>query len=175
MGKSNYYDKMEWQDSIKVIITQKLHQIRNWEFHNMLYGMSTIEMIENLIIENLTENRVIRRFGWPPTKCVRPQRDSYSTSSAIQCTLWKDISFLTSFEAFNNHSSGYSGHWARVKGHRRRTIDGEMEATCSPRRAFYHQWKGRESRTSEEAGSTRVSLGWEMVGDAGMGDRLRRG
>ena len=55
MGKSNYYDKMEWQDSIKVIITQKLHQIRNWEFHNMLYGMSTIEMIENLIIENLTE------------------------------------------------------------------------------------------------------------------------
>ena len=67
MGKSNYYDKMEWQDSIKVIITQKLHQIRNWEFHNMLYGMSTIEIIENLIIENLTENRVIRRFGWPPT------------------------------------------------------------------------------------------------------------
>ena len=66
-GKSNYYDKMEWQDSIKVIITQKLHQIRNWEFHNMLYGMSTIEIIENLIIENLTENRVIRRFGWPPT------------------------------------------------------------------------------------------------------------
>ena len=51
MGKSNYYDKMEWQDSIKVIITQKLHQIRNWEFHNMLYGMSTIEIIENLIIE----------------------------------------------------------------------------------------------------------------------------
>ena len=71
MGKSNYYDKMEWQDSIKVIITQKLHQIRNWEFHNMLYGMSTIEMIENLIIENLTENRVIRRFGWPPTNCGR--------------------------------------------------------------------------------------------------------
>ena len=70
MGKSNYYDKMEWQDSIKVIITQKLHQIRNWEFHNMLYGMSTIEIIENLIIENLTENRVIRRFGWPPTKWV---------------------------------------------------------------------------------------------------------
>ena len=57
MGKSNYYDKMKWQDSIKVIITQKLHQIRNWEFHNMLYGMSTIEMIENLKIENLTENR----------------------------------------------------------------------------------------------------------------------
>ena len=28
----------------------------------MLYGMSTIEMIENLKIENLTENRVIRRF-----------------------------------------------------------------------------------------------------------------
>ena len=27
----------------------------------MLYGMSTIEIIENLIIENLTENRVIRR------------------------------------------------------------------------------------------------------------------
>ena len=48
MGKSNYYDKMKWQDSIKVIITQKLHQIRNWEFHNMLNGMSTIEMIENL-------------------------------------------------------------------------------------------------------------------------------
>ena len=71
MGKSNYYDKMEWQDSIKVIITQKLHQIRNWEFHNMLYGMSTIEIIENLIIENLTENRVIRRFGWPPTNCSR--------------------------------------------------------------------------------------------------------
>ena len=58
MGKSNYYDKMEWQDSKKVIITQKLHQIRNWEFHNMLYGMSTIEIIENLIIENLTE------IGW---------------------------------------------------------------------------------------------------------------
>ena len=34
MEKSNYYDKMKWQDSIKVIITQKLHQIRNWEFHN---------------------------------------------------------------------------------------------------------------------------------------------
>ena len=67
MGKSNYYDKMKWQDSIKVIITQKLHQIRNWEFHNMLNGMSTIEMIENLKIKNLTENRVIRRFGWPPT------------------------------------------------------------------------------------------------------------
>ena len=59
MGKSNYYDKMKWQDSIKVIITQKLHQIRNWEFHNMLNGMSTIEIIENLKIENLTENRVI--------------------------------------------------------------------------------------------------------------------
>ena len=70
MGKSNHYDKMEWQDSIKVIITQKLHQIRNWEFHNMLYGMSTIEIIENLIIENLTENRVIRRFGWPPTNYI---------------------------------------------------------------------------------------------------------
>ena len=70
MGKSNYYDKMEWQDFIKVIITQKLHQISNWEFHNMLYGMSTIEIIENLIIENLTENRVIRRFGWPPTISV---------------------------------------------------------------------------------------------------------
>ena len=61
MGKSNYYDKMKWQDSIKGIITQKLHQIRNWEFHNMLNGMSTIEMIENLKLENLTENRVIRR------------------------------------------------------------------------------------------------------------------
>ena len=71
MGKSNYYDKMEWQDSIKVIITQKLHQIRNWEFHNMLYEMSTIEIIENLIIENLTENRVIRRFGWPPDELYR--------------------------------------------------------------------------------------------------------
>ena len=58
MGKSNYYDKMKWQDSIKVIITQKLHQIRNWEFHNMLNGMSTIEMIENLKIENLT------KIGW---------------------------------------------------------------------------------------------------------------
>ena len=69
MGKSNYYDKMKWQDSIKVIITQNLHQIRNWEFHNMLNGMSTIEMIENLKIENLTENRVIRQFGWPPTMC----------------------------------------------------------------------------------------------------------
>ena len=34
MGKSNYYDKMKWQDYIKVIITQRLHQIRNWEFHN---------------------------------------------------------------------------------------------------------------------------------------------
>ena len=71
MGKSNYYDKMKWQDSIKVIITQKLHQIRNWEFHNMLNGMSTIEMIENLKIKNLTENRVIRRFGWPPTIYIR--------------------------------------------------------------------------------------------------------
>ena len=29
----------------------------------MLNGMSTIEMIENIKIENLTENRVIRRFG----------------------------------------------------------------------------------------------------------------
>ena len=35
----------------------------------MLNGMSTIEMIQNLKIENLTENRVIRRFGWPPTMC----------------------------------------------------------------------------------------------------------
>ena len=69
MGKINYYDKLKWQDSIKVIITQKLHQLRNWEFHNMLNGMSTIEMIENLKIENLIENRVIRRFGWPPTNC----------------------------------------------------------------------------------------------------------
>ena len=56
MGKSNYYDKMEWQDSIKMIITQKLHQIRNWEFQNMLYGMSTIEIIENLLI--------CQKIGW---------------------------------------------------------------------------------------------------------------
>ena len=58
MGKSNYYDKMKWQDSIKVIITQKLHQIRNWEFLNMLNGMSTIEMIENLKIE------IWPKIGW---------------------------------------------------------------------------------------------------------------
>ena len=55
---------MKWQDSIKVIITQKLHQIRNWKLYNMLYGMSTIEIIENLKIENLTENRVILWQNW---------------------------------------------------------------------------------------------------------------
>ena len=36
----------------------------------MLSGMSTIEIIENLNIEKLTENRVIRRFGWLPTNCI---------------------------------------------------------------------------------------------------------
>ena len=48
---------MKWQDSTKVggIITQKLHRIRNWEFQNMLNGMCTIEMIENLKIENSTK------------------------------------------------------------------------------------------------------------------------
>ena len=39
----------------------------------MLNGMSTIEMIENLKIENFTENRVIRRFEWPPTNYGRPK------------------------------------------------------------------------------------------------------
>ena len=33
----------------------------------MLSGMSSIEIIENRKIEKLTENRVIRRFGWLPT------------------------------------------------------------------------------------------------------------
>ena len=46
---------MKWQDSTKVIITQKLHRIRNWEFQNMWNGMCTIEMIENLKIENSTK------------------------------------------------------------------------------------------------------------------------
>ena len=100
MGKSNYYDKMEWQDSIKVIITQKLHQIRNWEFHNMLYGMSTIEIIENLIIENLTENRVIRRFGWPPTICCvcNFKKRKYPLKSSISDTSTKQSLRLLSIQ-----------------------------------------------------------------------------
>ena len=61
---------MKWQDSTKVIITQKLHRIRNWEFQNMSNGMCTIEMIENLKIENSTKMWVCaispyeRRFVW---------------------------------------------------------------------------------------------------------------
>ena len=46
---------MKWQDSTKVIITQKLHRIRNWEFQSMWNGMCTIEMIENVKIENSTK------------------------------------------------------------------------------------------------------------------------
>ena len=49
---SNYYDKMKWQDSIKVIITQKLHQLRNWEFHNRKFdrksGDTTVRMTADL-------------------------------------------------------------------------------------------------------------------------------
>ena len=77
MGKSNYYDKMEWQDSIKVIITQKLHQIRNWEFHNMLYGMSTIEIIENLIIE------IWPKIGWYDGSDDR-RRNIWSTDKILE-------------------------------------------------------------------------------------------
>ena len=54
-GKTNLLGQMKWQDSTKVIITQKLHRIRNWEFQNMWNGMCTIEMIENLQIENSTK------------------------------------------------------------------------------------------------------------------------
>ena len=35
MGKSNYYDKMEWQDSIKVIITQKFKFCSKCDFKRM--------------------------------------------------------------------------------------------------------------------------------------------
>ena len=66
---------MKWQDSTKVIITQKLHRIRNWEFQNMWNGMCTIEMIENLKIENSTKMWVCaispyERFSHYRPKCI---------------------------------------------------------------------------------------------------------
>ena len=105
MGKSNYYDKLKWQDSIKVIITQKLHQIRNWEFHNMLNGMSTIEMIENLKIKNLTENQVIRRFGWPPTICVQEHCPGETGLASLVFQVVLEISVVLLSKVLNYLSS----------------------------------------------------------------------
>ena len=50
-GENKLLGQMKWQDSTKVIITQKLLRIRNWEFQNMWNGMCTMEIIENLKIE----------------------------------------------------------------------------------------------------------------------------
>ena len=69
----------------------------------MLSGMSTIEIIENLKIENLTENRVIRRFGWPPTICVRP----LGMIRPIFAVLW-----LCDKWERTNISDRYNGDWS---------------------------------------------------------------
>ena len=61
---------MKWQDSTKVIITQKLHRIRNWEFQNMLNGMCTIEM------------------NWkPPKSKIRPKCGCVPFQS-VWATIW---------------------------------------------------------------------------------------
>ena len=82
---------MKWQDSTKVIITQKLHRIRNWEFQNMLNGMCTIEMIENLKIENSTKMWVC---------AISPYERRYDRET-LQCTQnTKSYSFVPVFGLF---------------------------------------------------------------------------
>ena len=98
MGKSNYYDKMKWQDSIKVIITQKLHQIRNWEFQKYYTKLET----ENFTIcwmecplskwLKISNTKIWPKIGWYDGSDDRRRYVHYTSfSNCVNFQLYLDI------------------------------------------------------------------------------------